>query len=42
MKVAIIMPLAQQLGGAELALQQLLRANRRAPRVEYTLAFLEE
>ena len=42
MKVAIVMPLAQQLGGAELALQHLLRANRRAPRVEYTLAFLEE
>jgi glycosyltransferase involved in cell wall biosynthesis len=41
-KVAIVMPLAQQRGGAELALQHLLLANRRAPRVEYTLAFLEE
>ncbi len=42
MKVAIVMTLAHQRGGAELALQHLLRANRRASRVEYTLGFLEE
>jgi len=42
MKVAIIMPLAEQRGGAELMLMHLLRANRVGPQVEYHLAFLEE
>ena len=41
MKVAIIMSLAEQRGGAELMLMHLLRANRTGPQVEYHLAFLE-
>jgi NAD(P)-dependent dehydrogenase (short-subunit alcohol dehydrogenase family) len=42
MKVAIVVPFATQRGGAELALEHLLRANRRGPQVEYHLTFLEE
>jgi glycosyltransferase involved in cell wall biosynthesis len=42
MKVAIVMPLATQRGGAELLLEHFLRANRRDPQVMYVLAFLEE
>ena len=42
MKAAVIMPAATQLGGAEQMLLHLLRANRRAPSVDYHLAFLEE
>jgi hypothetical protein len=41
MKVAIVVPFATQRGGAELALEHLLRANRRIPQVEYHLTFLE-
>lgn len=42
MKVAIIMPVAEQRGGAEMMLLHLLRANRRGPKVEYHLTFLED
>lgn len=42
MKVAIIMPLAEQRGGSEVMLQNLLRANRIGPRVDYCVAFLED
>lgn len=42
MKVAIIMPLAEQRGGAELMLLHLLRANKQGPQVEYQVAFLED
>ena len=42
MKVAIIMPLAEQRGGAELMLMHLLQANRLGPQVEYQVAFLED
>ncbi|WP_052339954.1 glycosyltransferase [Gorillibacterium massiliense] len=41
MKVGIVMPLAEQRGGAELMLLHLLKANREAEKVEYSLAFLE-
>ncbi len=42
MKIAIIMPLAEQRGGAELMLLHLLRANKQGPQVEYQVAFLED
>jgi glycosyltransferase involved in cell wall biosynthesis len=41
MRVGIVMPLAEQLGGAELALLHLLGANAAKPQQTYSLAFLE-
>ncbi len=40
MKVAIVMPLAEQKGGAELLLLHLLKGNQQAIREEYGVAFL--
>ena len=42
MRVAIVMPLAEQRGGAELMLMHLLRANRHGPGADYRVAFLED
>lgn len=42
MKVAIVMPLAEQRGGAELMLIHLLQANRCSGEVDYRIAFLED
>lgn len=42
MKVALVMPLAEQRGGAELMLLHLLRANQQGPKVDYHVAFLED
>ena len=41
MKIAIVMPLAEQRGGAELMLLHLLRANKAGPNVDYQVVFLE-
>lgn len=41
MKVGLIMPLAEQRGGAELMLIHLLRANKEQMRVDYQVVFLE-
>ncbi len=42
MKVAVVMPLATQRSEAELALEDLLHANRCGPQADYLLALLEE
>src|SRR5947209_3397098 len=42
MKIAIIMPLAERRGGAELLLLHLLKASRTDPSVEYGVAFLND
>lgn len=42
MKVGIIMPLADKLGGAEIMLLHLLLANKESAAVEYTLVFFED
>lgn len=42
MRVAIVMPLAEQRGGAELMLMHLLRANRQGAGVDYQVVFLED
>ena len=41
MKIAIVMPAAEQRGGAEMMLLRLLKANSLAPKIEYAIAFLE-
>lgn len=40
--MGLVMPLAEQRGGAELMLLHLLHANRNAPGTDYCVAFLEE
>lgn len=42
MKVAIVMPLGDLHGGVERMLMNLLRANLKGPRVDYTIGFLEK
>lgn len=41
-RVGLVMPLAVQLGGCEIMLLNLLRANARGPKVDYRVAFLED
>ena len=41
-RVGLVMPLAEQLGGCEIMLLNLLRANRRGPNVDYRVVFLED
>jgi glycosyltransferase involved in cell wall biosynthesis len=41
-KVGVVMPLAEQRGGAEMLLVRLLEANRKGAGVRYTLAFFED
>lgn len=40
--LAIVMPLAEQRGGAEMMLVRLLQANRGGPELDYHVAFLED
>lgn len=42
MRVAIVMPLAEQKGGAELLLLHLLKANQATDRMQYCVAFLSD
>ncbi|MDQ1910404.1 glycosyltransferase family 4 protein [Paenibacillus sp. GD4] len=42
MRIAIVMPLADLRGGAEIMLLHLLRANRQAALIDYSLAFFED
>ena len=42
MKIGVIMPLAEQRGGAELMLIHLLRANKQHVNVDYIVVFLED
>ncbi len=42
MKIAIVMPVAQQLGGSEMLLRHLLHASSGSSVNQYALAFLEE
>ncbi len=41
MRVAVVMPLAEQRGGAEQMLMHLLQANRRGPNLAYHVLFFE-
>jgi glycosyltransferase involved in cell wall biosynthesis len=41
-RVGLVMPLAEQLGGCEIMLLNLLRANQRGPKVDYRVVFLED
>jgi glycosyltransferase involved in cell wall biosynthesis len=42
LKAAIVMPLGELRGGVERMLLNLLRANRRGPNVDYSVAFLQD